>query len=465
MNSYEIAYASAAELTAAYAAGSLDPVEVVTSQLARIAALNPRLNAYIHVFDIQARAEAEASSARWRAGVPLGPLDGVPVAVKDLADVAGWPTGCGSKAVDAAPAQTSATIVTRLRAAGAILLGKTQMVEFACGGWGTNAVLGTPWNPWDGETHRAPGGSSSGSGVAVAAGLATVAIGSDTGGSVRIPSAFCGLTGLKTCVGRISVAGTGPLAKTFDSLGPMARNVRDAALIFDAVMGPDPRDRVSLPLEPTPTAGELARGIAGLRVGTMPDAERDGVAPGVLEAYDAAADLLRSLGAEVRPVALPEMFDDARPRCGGMIMAEGYAATRQWIERDDVPLDPHVRQRLLSGRETSLADYLALKDDCERTRAVWARAMEGVDALITPTVALPAPPVAQVDETSFLAARFTRAGNYLDWSAVATPMGLSEGLPVSLQIYTGQYREGLALRFASAFQQASEHHQSRALAD
>ncbi len=464
MNSHEIAYASAAELTGAYAAGTLDPVGVVESQLERIAALNPRLNAFIHVLEKEARGEAEASSARWRAGVPLGPLDGVPVAVKDLADVAGWPTGCGSKAVDSGPAQTSATIVNRLRAAGAILLGKTQMVEFACGGWGTNAVLGTPWNPWDGQTHRAPGGSSSGSGVAVAAGLVTIAIGSDTGGSVRIPSAFCGLTGLKTCVGRISVAGTGPLAKTFDSLGPMARNVRDAALAFDAVLGPDPRDPVSLPLAPTPTSGELVHGVAGLRVGMMPEAEREGVAPGVLDAYDAAADLLRSLGAEVRPVALPEMFDDARPRCGGMIMAEGYAATRQWVDREDVALDPNVRGRLLSGRETSLADYLALKEDRERTRAVWARVMESIDVLITPTVAIAAPPVAEVDETSFLAARFTRAGNYLDWSAVATPMGQVDGLPVSLQIYAGQYREALALRFAAAFQQASDHHLMRALA-
>lgn len=463
MDEAQIAFATAAELTEGYGAGTLDPAEVTELLLARIARLNGRLGAYVRVLDASARAEAAAARARWRGACPLGPLDGVPVAVKDLADVAGWPTGAGSAALaDRAPAATSAMVVRRLRAAGAVILGKTQMVEFACGGWGTNARLGTPWNPWDMAHHRAPGGSSSGSAVAVAAGLATVAIGSDTGGSVRIPASLCGLTGLKTTYGRVSNAGTVALAPSFDTLGPLARSARDAAIVYEAIQGPDADEPATLGIAPDRPLAGLDRGIAGMRLAALPRAERAGVAPEILAAYDAALGILADLGAVVVEADLPELFDEVRPRCGTLIMAEGYAMTRAWVDRDDLPLDPNVRARLLSGRDTGVADYLAALADRRRTQSAWQAALEHLDAVLTPTTPIAAPRLEEVDESAFTLARFTRAGNYLAWAGVALPMGFdAEGLPLSLQINTPSFDESRALRLAAAWQGATAHHRRR----
>lgn len=463
MDETEIAFATAEELTAGYESGTLDPAEVAELLLGRISRLNSRLNAYVHVLATSARAEAAASRARWRAGCALGPLDGVPVAVKDLADVAGWPTGAGSAALaEAVPAATSAMVVRRLRAAGVVILGKTQMVEFACGGWGTNVHLGTPWNPWDAAHHRAPGGSSSGSGVAVAAGLATAAIGSDTGGSVRIPASLCGLTGLKTTYGRVSNAGTFPLAPSFDTLGPLARSARDAAIVYDAIQGPDPDEPAGRAIDPDRPLAALDRGIRGIRLAALPRAERSGVAPAILAAYDAAVGRLFDLGAVIIEGDLPELFDDVRPRCGTLIMAEGYAMAREWVDRDDLPLDANVRARLLSGRETSVADYLAGLVDRRRTQTVWQTALERVDAVLTPTTPIAAPRLEEVDESAFMLARFTRAANYLAWSGVAAPMGFEgNGLPLSLQINTPSLHESRALLIAAAWQAATDHHRRR----
>src|SRR5437868_2164768 len=204
----------------------------------------------------------------------------------------------------------TATLARRLIAAGMIVLGKTHTVEFAMGGWGTNQHLGTPWNPWDPEVARTPGGSSSGSGVSVAAGMAPWAIGTDTGGSVRLPASWCGLTGLKTTIGRVSVHGILPLAPTLDTPGPMARSVLDAALLYNAMQGPDPLDprtRGILPDDPVPA---LQRGVRGLRLARMPEEERTGVAAEVLTAYDASLDALARLGAKIVTVQLPRGFAD-----------------------------------------------------------------------------------------------------------------------------------------------------------
>lgn len=460
MDETELAFATADDLVRGFSAGTLDPVEVAEQMLARIARLNGRLNAFIQVLDEEARAEAAASRLRWRAGCPLGPLDGVPVAVKDLADIAGWPTSAGSAALrHSEPAATTATVVRRLRAAGAVILGKTQMVEFACGGWGTNAHLGTPWNPWDPERHRAPGGSSSGSAVAVAAGLATVAIGSDTGGSVRIPAALCGLTGLKTTEGRVSNAGIFPLSPTLDTLGPLARSAHDAAAVYQVIHGEDPEEPATWRILPDQPMEALARPIAGLRLAALPQSERAGVSPEVLAAYDAALGVLAGLGAVVVDADLPELFDQIRPRCGTLIMAEGYAMTRAWIERDDLPLDPNVRARLLSGRETSAADYLDSLADRKRTQGVWREALQHVDAVLTPTTPIAAPLIEEVDESAFTLARFTRAANYLGWCGSAVPIGLNTaGLPLSLEINAPAFQEGRALQVAAALQLATDHH-------
>src|SRR5207248_11730851 len=219
--------------------------------------------------------------------------------LKDLVDLEGRVTTGGSKVWEKRVSPVTATLAQRAIAAGMIVLGKTHTVEFAMGSWGANTHMGTPRNPWDLRVHRTPGGSSSGSGVAVAAGLAPVAIGTDTGGSVRIPAAWNGIVGLKVTVGRISTYGVLPLSFTLDTPGPLARSVEDAALVFKALNGPDPRDLPTLAWTPSDPLPTLRRGVAGLRLAVLPDDERVGVEAGVLAAYDASVDRLATLGAEI----------------------------------------------------------------------------------------------------------------------------------------------------------------------
>ena len=229
-------------LSAEIAAKRLSPVDLIDVLLARIAAHDPKLHAFVEVYAAEARLAAEAADKAIRSGHGLGPLHGIPIALKDLIDVEGRVTTGGSATRRAQRARMTATIVRRLVGQGMIMLGKTHTVEFAFGGWGTNQHLGTPWNPWDGTVARTPGGSSSGSGVAVAARLAPCAIGTDTGGSVRLPAAWCGITGLKVTIGQISTHGILPLSPSLDTPGPMVRDVRDAAMLFDVLQGPDALD-------------------------------------------------------------------------------------------------------------------------------------------------------------------------------------------------------------------------------
>src|SRR5215212_5543458 len=237
-------------LAAEIAARRLSPVDVVEAFLARIAAHEPKLHAYVDVYADDARLAAEGADKTIRAGHAVGPLHGVPIALKDLIDLEGRITTGGSAVWRERRSPSTATLARRFFAAGMIVLGKTHTVEFAMGGWGTNQHLGTPWNPWDPGVARTPGGSSSGSGVAVASGLAPWAIGTDTGGSVRLPASWCGLSGLKTTIGRVSTFGILPLAPSLDTPGPMARSVEDAALLFTIMQGPDPLDPRTLSAPP-----------------------------------------------------------------------------------------------------------------------------------------------------------------------------------------------------------------------
>lgn len=296
---------SVAELSTALAARRISPVDVVEAHLARIAALEPRLHAFVEVYGADARLAAEAADKACRSGHGLGPLHGIPIAIKDLIEVEGHVATGGSPSRRNVTSARSATLVKRLIGAGMILLGKTHTVEFAYGAWGTNQHMGTPLNPWDLNTPRTPGGSSSGSGVAVAARMAPCAIGTDTGGSVRIPASWCGITGLKTSVGRISTFGVLPLCPTLDTPGPMARTVEDCALLLAVMQGPDPHDPLTYRLAPTDPFAQLKRGVKGLKLARMPDSERANHDSEVLTAYDRSLKELESLGAEV--VDLPPM--------------------------------------------------------------------------------------------------------------------------------------------------------------
>jgi len=455
MPSIDPVWATVAQLSAAYQQRTLSPVDVVDALLARIRRRDPELHAYIAVYEADARLAAEAADKAMRAGHRVGPLHGVPIALKDLVDMEGRVTAGGSRVWTERVSQVTATLAERAIAAGMIVLGKTHTVEFAMGSWGTNTHLGTPRNPWDLRVHRTPGGSSSGSGVAVAAGLAPVAIGTDTGGSVRVPAAWNGIVGLKVTAGRISTYGVLPLSSTLDTPGPLARSVEDAALVYRALSGPDPRDPQTLtrtPVDPLPT---LRRGVSGLRIAVLPEAERAGVDTDVLAAYDAAAETLAKLGARVVRVALPHRLSDYAAATGRIIGAEGYRFVGHLVDDEKLPTDPDVRPRIQLGRTITAKDYLLTLAQREEHVRGFAAALAEVDALLTPTTLTAAIPIGKADQGG-TAAHFTRPGNYLGLCGLAVPNGFtSEGMPTSLQILGHAGDEAMALRIGWAYEQAT----------
>ena len=460
MSDIDPAFASAAELGRAIQARTLSPVDAVDALLGRIDRLEPKLQAFTEVLSADARLAAEGADRAIRSGHGVGPLHGVPVVLKDLIDLEGRITMGGSAAHRARRAARTATIARRLIGQGMIVLGKTHTVEFAYGGWGTNQHLGTPRNPWDPETPRTPGGSSSGTGVAVAARMAPWGIGTDTGGSVRLPAAFCGLTGLKVTVGRVSTWGIVPLSTTLDTPGPLARTVEDVALLYEAISGPDLRDPTTRGIAPDAPWPVLNRGVRGLRLGRMPAAEREGVAADMLAAYDAALDLLAGQGAEIVDVALPFRFSD----CVAMSQitnAEAYFVNGALAEDPSAPLGDAVRARILAGAQVSAQDYLATLHRRAAMKLHYAAAVEGIDALLTPTTECAAVALAEVDE-AHLPSRFTRFGNLLDLCGLSLPNGFTAtGLPLSLQIVCRGYDEAMALRIGQAYQRVTDWHLRR----
>ncbi|ANN65849.1 amidase [Bordetella bronchialis] len=450
------AYASLEQTGRDLQSGALTSEALVRLRLDRIQRHDPALNAYMDVYADSALAAAKAADALRAAGVVLGPLHGITVAIKDLFDIAGRPVTCGSKSMPPRIPDRTATVVRKLQAAGAIVLGKTQTVEFAFGGWGTNASFGTPRNPWDMQVHRVPGGSSSGSGVAVAAGLACAAIGTDTGGSVRIPASMCGLVGLKTTVGLVSRDGLMPLSATLDTVGPMTHTVTDAALMLDAIAGPDPLDASTRHAPARSVLPGLRDGVDGMRVWAMPDEERAGIDDAVLAAYEQALETLRTLGARVVRRPLPRGSTDAMTMAGGIMAAEGYAALRAIGERDDLQVDPYVRRRILAGRGIGAAEYIDLLRARERAKAEMMAAMVGTDFLLLPTTPLPAIPVQEADQATSTLARLNRMANLLDMCSVAVPSGFTEtGLPLSVQFAGRGMDEPVILRAAYAYEQAT----------
>lgn len=458
--SAEYAFRPIHELAAEMRTAKLSPEHLVELYLQRIEKYDTRLSAFVAVYAQEAQQLARASALMISAGNWLGPLHGIPVAVKDLIEIEGRVTTGGAAIWRDRVSTHTADVVHKLKAAGAIIIGKTHTVEFAYGGHGTNQHMGTPWNPWDLHTHRIPGGSSSGSAVATAAGLAGAALGSDTGGSVRIPSAYCGLVGLKTTVGRISTYGVLPLSRTLDTLGPLSRSVEDAALLFNALAlqgshhaHPHGRSCSSADVMPT-----LRRGVEGMRFALLPEAERTFVDGHVLDAYDESIEVLKSLGGEVVSVALPAAMHDFAAAVGCIISAEAYHELHRYVDDDTLVLDENVRARIRAGRDISAKDYLQALRQRQQFKCELAQNMDGVDALLTPATTTAAIPLAEVEET-VSPAFFTRFGNLLDLCGVAVPNGFTpEGLPTSLLI-TGQgYDEARVLRIAWAFEQATLAH-------
>jgi aspartyl-tRNA(Asn)/glutamyl-tRNA(Gln) amidotransferase subunit A len=385
---------------------------------------------YIRLFEDQARACASAWDAMHDAGMPLPPLAGMPVSVKDLFDVAGTTTTAGSVALkDAAPAQQDAPVLKRLRAAGAVIVGTTNMTEFAMGGLGLNPHYGTPRNPYDRKTGRIPGGSSSGAAVSVTDGMATAAIGSDTAGSVRMPAAVCGLTGFKPTARRVPIGGSIPLAASLDSVGPLAADVATCALIDAVLAGEQPDVPVPMPL-------------AGLRFAVAKTVVFDDVEPVVADAFARALTKLSKAGARIVEIPFAELneVEQASAR-GSFSVIEGYAYHRELLEKKRDLYDPIIAARFANGQKIGAADYIALRnaraDLIERTRRVTA----GFDAILMPTVPIVAPKIADLesDENRYLAAnrlmiRNPGLVNFLDRCALTIPAHERGSAPVGLTL-------------------------------
>ena len=442
--------------------GHCSALDIANMYIHRINQLNERFNAYVG-FDAQMiRQQACAADERRLAGCSLGRLDGLPIAVKDNFDVAGQCTAGGTRVLRHHIASRSAAAVERLQASGMVILGKTQMVEFAFGGWGINAAAGTPRNPWDLHTHRIPGGSSSGSAVAVAAGLAPAALGSDTGGSIRIPAALNGITGLKTSPGLISRFGVLPLSTTLDTVGPLTRTVEDAALLTRALSGADPRDSSTLaaPVADYSTIPLGASALQGLRIVVLPPDQLPTImAQDVGVVLNTTIATLQAGGATIVEKRFPFVFDDLLRRNGEIMGAEAYALWGHFAEDAAAPMNPVARQRILAGKAISPAHYAAALDHMKAAQAQWQAWLADDDAMLTPTVPFCAPVTSQVDEMTTTPATFTRAANYFGTCSVSLPAGFSgNGLPIGMQFTGKVFDEATLIRIGRGFQHVTQFH-------
>ena len=460
MSNDELCWTSAADLAAAIRERKLSPVEVTDAALARIEAVNPRVNAYCTVVTDRARAEAQAAEAAVMRGDTLGPLHGVPISFKDLTPTAGIRTTFGSKIFEHHVPAEDAAVVERARRAGAVVIGKTNTPEFGCKGVTDNLIFGHTRNPW--RLDRIAGGSSGGAGAAVAAGLGPIAEGSDLAGSIRIPAAVCGVVGLKPSLGRIPRV---PVLNGYTALshvGPLTRTVRDAALALSVWAGPDERDPQSLPETGEDFARAADGAIRGLRIGWSPDLGYAAVDPEIRRITTAAAKVFATLGADVEE--RHPGFDDPLPLFIDLTApARAAAMAPHWAQWSD-QMDPFLHLRMNHGEKMSAIEF---ERATHRRNAFWQtvrRFFEDHDLLVTPTTSVAAFPIG----VSYPPEIEGRAiDNQLQWfpftfpfsitgqPAITVPCGFTaEGLPVGLQIVGKRFADATVLRAAAAFEAA-----------
>ena len=443
----------------AYRAGEVSPVEIVDDTLALIKQWNLHLRAYLHVSERGLRRAARESERRFRFGDELGPLDGIPVAYKDLCFIPGTPTTCGSVMFqDDPPPDAVSSVWKRLDEAGAVNMGKLNMAELAMGPTGRNRHFGDPQNPW--RQGYVTGGSSSGSGCAVAGGLALAAIGTDTGGSIRLPAAFCGVVGMKPTNGRVSGHGGMALSWTLDTFGPLTRTVADNALVLSAIAGADPEDaRAST--RPVPdylhTLGEC---IEGIRVGILEGSELKGVSEEVQAAYGGVCEALERRGANFVPMP-PPRSEELEELANTIFKYEALMLHGERLEKYEDEVTPEVLARLEAGRGIHGAEYrAALVRREELIRYYESEVFSAVDVLASPTTPVPAPSHAQArSEAEGLIAsltRFTRWVNTLGAPAISLPWGFSEdGLPLAVQLVGPDFSEAALYKIAHALEEES----------
>jgi aspartyl-tRNA(Asn)/glutamyl-tRNA(Gln) amidotransferase subunit A len=475
---------TAAALGRALAAGEVSAVEATTAHLARIEAAEPKIHAFLHVDTEGALEAARAVDAARARGEELGPLAGVPIAVKDVITTRGVPTTAGSKILEGWRPPYDATIMTRLRQAGLVMLGKTNLDEFAMGSSTEYSAYGPTYNPWD--TGRIPGGSGGGSAAAVAAYEAPLAIGTDTGGSIRQPAAVTGTVGAKPTYGGTSRYGLIAFSSSLDTPGPCARTVEDAALLHAVIGGHDPMDSTSIPA-PVPDVVAAARlgasgDLSGVRFGIVREFSGDGSEPGVAAAYRESVEALVKLGAELVEVscpsfsyALPAYYLIAPSECSSNLarfdgvrygLRTGDDGKRSLEEvmslTRDAGFGPEVKRRIILGTYALSAGYYdAYYGQAQKVRTLitrdFAAAFESVDVLVAPTtpfVAFPLGSRTADPYQMYLADLFTIPSNLYGGPAISVPCGLSEGLPVGLQIMAPTMADDRMYRVAAAVESA-----------
>jgi aspartyl-tRNA(Asn)/glutamyl-tRNA(Gln) amidotransferase subunit A len=453
---------SAAEAASAFAARTLSPPELLSALLARIERLDPVLNAFIRLDAEAAMAAAREAEREIAAGRSRGPLHGIPVGIKDIIDVAGLPTTCHSRILLDNIAASDAAVVARLRAAGAIIIGKLSTHEFAIGGPSLDLPFPPARNPWNPLHH--PGGSSSGSGAGVAAGLFPLALGTDTGGSVRNPASACGIVGLKPTYGLVSRRGVFPLAFTLDHVGPLARTVTDATLLLQAIAGHDAADPGSAAFPALDALATLDRGIAGMRIGFVRHFHEEDLPadPQVAAALEAAADLLKAAGAHIRDIVLPTLTEFAAVN-RVILGAESWSIHAPWLRTRPGDYGQLARQRLLAGAFMSAGAYVGAQRRRTQMIAAVEDAFRDVDILLC---ASSMDPASRIDDTAETLRTYPRQArtpfNVTGHPALAMMSGLSsDGLPLSVQ-FVGRYgADATVLRVARACERASEWHLRR----
>jgi len=465
----DLVWLSMAELGHMISTKEISPLEVVRAHLDRIAALDGGLRAFITVCADGALQAARAAETDLMAGKVAGPLHGVPWAPKDLYATKGIRTTGGSKILAESIPSEDATVVSRLSRAGAVVLGKLNMHEFAYGPEGLNAHYGDARNPWDRNAHRIAGGSSSGSGVAVAAGLAPGSLGSDTGGSIRIPASLCGITGLKPTYGRVSRAGVLPLSWSMDHVGPMARTARDCALILGAIAGYDPADPTTSVLPVPDYAAALGGEVRGLRVGLLRAHFTDVAAPEVRAAIEAAARRLELAGAVVDEVNLTQVIHVAAAS-SAIVASEAVAYHAGWMRARAQDYQPDVRERLRIGAFVSGAHYVRAQQARALVRREVDDALAKRDVLLAPATPIAAPAVGERDTTlgdgpsdvRSALIRLTRPFNFSGHPCCAAPCGFTAGgLPIGLQVVGRPFDEATVLRVVDAYQRLTDWHTRR----
>lgn len=444
---------TATQLVTLVQARDLSPVEVTDAFLHRILDSRTVFNAFFDVYERQARAAARRACKDIGEGKSKGPLHGIPIALKDLFHVKGELTAAGSACWRELRASTSSEVVERLADKGMVILGKTHTVEFGLGAFGVNEYFPTPHNPWSTHHDLAPGGSSSGAAVAVAAGLTPWALGTDTGGSVRIPASWCGIVGLKPGHGLIDMTHVVPLSQTLDSVGVLARSVADASLLYSHLL--DVSDGATFENK----AGSLSqKSLDQYRVATLPPSERSFVCASVLARYEHAIEVLRDAGIQLQTGEFPTSLEHYLKKNTLITFYEAHANYAQLFQDPRSEIGKAVRARLSHGAQISRRSYLDARQEMSVLRRQFERLFDSVDAIVLPTTQMPA---CTLDQIEHLAPpnHFTRFVNFLDLCAIAIPAGFTEdGKPCSLQFVCKREHEHIAIHLARAYESRTPWH-------